>query len=45
MSGPSVSYNAIVTIEVLTLVNDIGTCGWSKCVIQGYSNHRGTHSG
>ena len=45
MSGPSVSYNAIVTIEILTLVNDIGTCVWSKCVIQCYSYHRDTQSG
>ena len=45
MSGPSVSYNAIVTIEILNLVNDIGTCVWSKCVIQCYSYHRDTQSG
>ena len=45
MAGPSVSYKAIVTIEVLTLVNAIGTCVWSKCVIQCYSNHRDTYSG
>ena len=45
MSGPSVSYNAIETIEILTLVNDIGTFVWSKCVIQCYSYHRDTHSG
>ena len=45
MSGPSVSYNAIVTIEILTPVNDIVTRVWFKCVIQCYSNNRNTHSG
>ena len=45
MSGPSVLYNAIGTIEILNLVNDIGSCVWSKCVIQCYSYHRDTQSG